>query len=91
MYSQSQVAILSFLDEYLKETPVQMIEKQAKEVNELVFSGASAIDYFANFNKYYEGMGEVPPQNNSVDKAKTPRLRTHKTNKRPTKKSLQAS
>lgn len=45
--------IMSFLDNYLKETPKEAIKKEIAQISRLKFTGFSAQDYFLNFHKYY--------------------------------------
>ena len=53
MYNKSQMDILAFLDNYLKESSTENVQKHIREVSSLKFEGTSAKEYFANFHKYY--------------------------------------
>lgn len=54
MYSKSQIEILAFLDNYLKETSAENVQKDIQEISMLKFKGTSAKEYFTNFHKYYQ-------------------------------------
>lgn len=54
MYNKSQIDILAFLDNYLKESSTDNVQKHIREVSLLKFEGTSAKEYFANFHKYYQ-------------------------------------
>jgi len=51
--------IMTFLDNYLKETPREQISKEVAEISQINFAGTTAKDYFYNFHKYYHQV-EIP-------------------------------
>ena len=51
--------IMAFLDNYLQQTPKDVIKEQIQKISEMNFEGVSARDYFLNFDKYYLGL-KVP-------------------------------
>lgn len=55
MYSEIQQDILKFIDDYLKETPKEVLQKEAEAIRQLNFAGATAKDYFEYFDKFYHG------------------------------------
>jgi len=67
-------SILSFLDDYLSDTPSEIIQKEIEEISKLNFEGGSAKDYFYNFGKYFsnsvaytqEKRIEINLENNSL-------------------------
>ena len=47
--------IMYCLDEYLNNTPKDVIKSEIEDINNKKFSGTTASDYFSNFHKYYSG------------------------------------
>jgi hypothetical protein len=65
--TQLHESIMAFLDDYLTNTPLDIIQKEAAVINKLQFTGVSARDYFKNFDKYYLGLDVKIPQNSFID------------------------
>lgn len=72
MDSKAQIheRTLSFLEEYLKKTPSDVIRRDIKEIDETGFSGPSAQEYFSNFNKYYLGEHTIQEKSQATGKAR---------------------
>ncbi|MEY4905369.1 MAG: hypothetical protein RLZZ292_3184 [Bacteroidota bacterium] len=54
MYSQKQIDILNFIDDYLENTPPNQLKTQLQKISAMSFAGTSAREYFDNFHNYHQ-------------------------------------
>lgn len=61
--AQIHEEIMSFLNDYLENTPKDVIKQEIAEISRKSFTGTSAQDYFINFHKYYLNVENQFPSN----------------------------
>lgn len=80
---QIQNDILDFIDDYIKQTPKEVIQKDISSISKLDFPGTSAREYFDNFNSYYNNLEEYTSkkaeEKHDVDLDNAPKEYTEKT------------
>lgn len=57
--SETHQKIMSFLDEYFKNTPKHIISSDISSISKLPFAGVSALNYFQNFDTYYNSSNTI--------------------------------
>lgn len=59
--------IMSFLNDYLENTPKETIQKEFAAISQKEFDGITAKDYFENFHDYYQGIFNVVATEKSIN------------------------
>ncbi|MFT5917171.1 MAG: hypothetical protein ACJAWV_002149 [Flammeovirgaceae bacterium] len=54
--TQIHEELMEFLDDYLKNTPKNIIENDINQISSRKFEGATAEDYFKNFHENYQNI-----------------------------------